>query len=195
VQPTTAKDLLEFWPRIAAQGLVAKPAAINYKAAASAVLGGTNTPGDANLKELDVDKLLRQFENLQAKKYKPETMRVVESRFRRALEEFLRWAQNPKAFEPEIGQARPRGDSEAKKTAKSTPKNKAPGTRQPTDEGTPDAIVDEQVIGNGSAMIWYPLPLRPGVVAKLLLPTDLTNADVERIAGFLRFAVLPGGGP
>lgn len=191
MQPTTAKDLLEFWPRIAAQGLVAKPAASNYKAAASAVLGGTNTPGDTNLKEVDVDKLLRQFENLQAKKYKPDTMRVVESRFRRALEEFLRWAQNPKAFEPEIGQARPRGDTDGKKASK----NKVSGAKKEKDSGSSDPIVDEAMGGDGSTMVLYPLPLRQGVVAKLLLPTDLTNTEVERIAGFLRSAVLPGGDP
>ena len=104
MQSTTAKDFLEFWPRIAEQGLVAKPAAANYRNATASILSGTSTADDVNMKDIDVDKLLQKFVNLNAKKYKPDSMRVTESRFRRALTEFLRWAQNPGAFEPEIGQ-------------------------------------------------------------------------------------------
>ena len=188
MQPTTAKDLLEFWPNLSRQGLIAKAAAANYKNAVNAILSGTETPNEADVKELDVDELFRRFVNLNAKRYKPETLGVIESRFRRARSEFLRWAENPKAFQPEIGQTRRKNPSTSSTKSE----------RRKETKGAPDDRHEEEFGDEGGPMISYPLPLRPGIVAKLTVPADLTDADVSRITAFLKMAVLPPapkGGP
>ena len=41
--------------------------------------------------------------------------------------------------------------------------------------------------------ITYDLPLRPDLVVRLSLPLDLTAADAERVAGFVRSLVFEAG--
>ena len=44
-----------------------------------------------------------------------------------------------------------------------------------------------------SLLITFPFPLRPGLVVTLLLPDDLTAAEAERVATFVRTLEREGG--
>jgi hypothetical protein len=42
------------------------------------------------------------------------------------------------------------------------------------------------------AYIEYPFPLRPGVMARLILPTAITREDVRRLSAFMSMLVVGG---
>jgi hypothetical protein len=47
------------------------------------------------------------------------------------------------------------------------------------------ALTKSRVSKRGSSLLTHDLHVRPGVVAKLMLPADLTRAEAERLAQFL----------
>ncbi len=160
----SADDLLEFLDHAGDKGLMPAATAQALAVATRNVLGILSDDEKADLRQLDLDAIVRRFTNKRAKDFNPSSLKEYGRRLRRAVDLFLSWRNDPANFtEKELG-------------------NNESITRETSTEQAPD-----EVAGTYRSAI----PIRPGLVVTLVnIPNDLTGAEAERIAGFVRMLAL-----
>jgi hypothetical protein len=171
---TTGKALVEHWGWAAEKGLMNKNTAAGLRAACVQVLSVLDNWETTELRHLDVDETLRRFQNLRIKNFKPQSLEVYKRRFRQALASYTAFLANPGAWRPLTHERPQRGAVFA-----------APDIDRAaawTAGHVPNKIISHEEIN----LITYPFPLRSGTVAQLMLPTDLTLSEVNRLAAFMR---------
>jgi hypothetical protein len=172
----SADDLLAFLDHAGDKGLM--PAATSQALAVATrnVLGILSDTEKADLRQLDLDAAIKRFTNKRAKDFNPSSLKEYGRRIRRAVDLFLSWRDDPANF--------------TVKTRTTTGPRKRdtelggdePMTRETSTEQAPD-----EVAGTYRSAI----PIRPGLVVTLVnIPNDLTSAEAERIAGFVRMLAL-----
>jgi hypothetical protein len=172
----SADDLLEFLDHAGDKGLMPAATAQALAVATRNVLGILSDDEKADLRQLDLDAIVRRFTNKRAKDFNPSSLKEYGRRIRRAVDLFLSWREDPANFTVKTRTtAGPRkGDKELG--------SDAPVTRETSTEQAPG-----EVAGTYRSAI----PIRPGLVVTLVnIPNDLTSAEAERIAGFVRMLAL-----
>jgi hypothetical protein len=172
----SADDLLEFLDHAGDKGLM--PAATSQALAVATrnVLGILSDAEKADLRQLDLDAIVRRFTNKRAKDFNPASLKEYGRRIRRAVDLFLSWREDPANFK-----VKTRTTAGALKRVKELGSDE-PMTRETSTEQAPD-----EVAGTYRSAI----PIRPGLVVTLVnIPNDLTSVEAERIAGFVRMLAL-----
>jgi hypothetical protein len=176
-------DLLDFLDMLASTHLVKRNTVDSWKTASQKILDVMRPEERADLRNLDVDAIFRRFENRDGKRYKPSSLRVYKSRFSTALDQFARWRDNPSGYRPDPRDKK----SDTKPTARPRPSIRQRERRlgpSPTDQ--PLERITAHVEPEGADTITLPVPLRPGVMIKIVgLPVDLSGAEAKRLASVL----------
>ena len=172
----SADDLLEFLDHAGDKGLMPAATAQALAVATRNVLGILSDDEKADLRQLDLDAIVRRFTNKRAKDFNPSSLKEYGRRLRRAVDLFLSWRNDPANFT-----VKTRTTTGPRKREKELGNNE-PITRETSTEQAPD-----EVAGTYRSAI----PIRPGLVVTLVnIPNDLTSAEAERIAGFVRMLAL-----
>lgn len=163
-------DLLEFLDHAADRGLMPAASAQALAVASRSVLGVLTEPEKTDLSRLDVGALIKRFTNKRAKDFNPSSLKEYGRRVHRAVDLFLKWREDPANFT-------------VKTRAASRRKNRS-GASSDGGEGDAEPIpIPEQRTGTYHSSI----PVRSGVVVTLLnVPHDLTRAEAERLAAFVK---------
>jgi hypothetical protein len=176
-----ARSLVDHWNWAAGKGLMNGNTAAGLRSASTQVL---QVIGDGwettDVTALDVDDLLIRFQNLKKKDYTPQVLELYKKRFRKALVSYLSYLENPGSWKPST-QERPA----------SSQRNGRQPKRQPE---TVRVVASETGHPAGPNEVEYPFPLRAGVMARLVLPRDLTRDDVDRLSAFMSMLVVSIGG-
>lgn len=174
----SADDLLDFLDRAAERGLLPVATAQALGVATRNVLGVLGEQEKRDLSQQDLDAVIKRFNNKRAKDFSPSSLKEYARRLHRAVELFAAWRDDPANFT-----VRTRATASARKHE--TGKSSAP--RQPESElGQSDQSPPSQTGTYDSA-----IPVRPGVVVTLTnVPHDLTKAEAERLAGFVRMLAI-----
>src|SRR6266545_3531645 len=122
-----------------------------------AVLWRVSLADDLDVRTIDVDDVLDQFEDAAAGRLTTHSLQTYRAGFRRGLDMFLRWQAKD-----------PRWDIGPSSRARRPP---APATGS---DGT----------------IPHTFPVRAGITTRLTLPVDLTAAEADRLAQFIRSLVV-----
>jgi hypothetical protein len=173
---TTAKQLVDHWTWAADKGLMNRNTAGALRAACSQVLGVLDNWEQLDVTSLNVEDVLRRFQNLRARDFSPESLNAYARRFRNAVESFLQYVKDPASWKP----------------AARAPKTQTEGNGKPDvkrRKTAPAEQADEFVVANETphvgGLIEYPFPLRDNVVARLKLPRDISAAEAKRLYGFM----------
>jgi hypothetical protein len=126
----------------------------------------------ADLSRLDIDAVIKRFVNKRAKDFNPASLKEYGRRVRRAVDLFLEWRKDPANFT-------------TKTRASSTSRRKQSGAEngERTTKDLQAEAIPSQLPGT------YPssFPIRPGLVVTLVnIPYDLTSAEAERLASFIK---------
>lgn len=169
-------DLLGFLDHAAKRGLMPAATAQAMAVAARNVLGVLTDDEKKNLGQVDIDAAVKRFTNKRARDFTPSSLKVYGQRVHRAVALFLDWRRDPANFT--VRTRAPRRPAKLHDVA--------PDDFPPTMAGIPaqpPAAAPAQVDGTYQSS----LPVRPGVVVTLTnIPTDLTAAEADRLAGFIR---------
>lgn len=169
-------DLVEFLDHAGDKGLMPAATAQALAVATRNVVGVLSDDEKRDLSRLEIDAVIKRFTNKRAKDFNPTSLKEYGRRIKRAVELYLAWREDPANFS-------------IKTRATSAPrrKDKGPGNGDPaTREGPTDQIPDDTPGTYRSSV-----PVRPGLVVTLVnIPNDLTSAEAERIAGFVRLLAL-----
>src|SRR5713226_4502760 len=167
----SARSLVDHWTWAADKGVMNRNTAAGLRSACTRVLEVNGTDWDkTDISSLDVEAQLIRFQNLRKRDFRPQVLEVYKQRFRKALASYLDYLQNPGAWKPAT-QERPAASQRTDRSPRRQP------TTTPVSAGTPTHRA-------GADEVEYPFPLRPGVMARLILPSNLTQEDVKRLNAF-----------
>jgi hypothetical protein len=117
--------------------------------------------------------MLRRFHVKSKIDLNDQSRATYESRFRRAVEMYLKYLADNPSWKPASSKARATTPRAATSKPAAAP---AADVRE-----TPPIPNNGTVTPPSPGMIEFPIPLRPGVQGKLILPDDLTKKEAERV--------------
>jgi hypothetical protein len=162
---TNGKAFLHHWRWAAEKGLMNRNTADGIRSAGAQVLSVLDEKEREDVTALDVEAVLKRFENLKAKEFKPKVLETYKSRFRTGVASFRAYLKDPGGWKSGIVERPPRvkeGD----------------GVGRATVEASVQPLP-------GTGLVEYPFPLREGQTARLVLPRDLKTAEVKRLSAFM----------
>ncbi|CAN5314331.1 hypothetical protein BH20ACT8_BH20ACT8_08840 [soil metagenome] len=177
----TAGGAVGFFDYLANKSLMNKSTAAARKSAVVKVMEIDDGWEDVDLRSLDLDEQVVRFHNFAKAKYAPNSLSTYESRFRSAVEEYVRYLDDPAAYKPTVRRAvkREKGDNNrASASASGSSTAVGEASAEVTSGPAPAPPPREK-------LVTYPFPLREGVMAYVQLPTDLRKGEAERMARFL----------
>lgn len=167
-------DLLDFLAHAGDKGLMPAATASALGVATRKVLSVLDSPEREDVRRLDVDGVIKRFTNKRAKEFNPTSLKEYGRRVHRAIDLFLSWRADPANFT-----VKTRATSTARK--KDRPSRPETVTRE-IDQKDDSATAPRDDGGYQSSF-----PIRPGTVVTVLnIPSDLTPAEAERLAKFVR---------
>lgn len=172
----SAGDLLEFLDHASDKGLMPAATAQALAVATRNVLGILSDEEKADLSQLDLDAAIKRFSNKRAKNFNPASLKEYGRRIRRAVDLFLSWREDPANF-----------TIKTRTTSAPRRRERGSGNGEPVAREAPMEQIPDDVAGTYRSS----LPVRPGLVVTLSnVPYDLTSAEAERIARFVRMLAL-----
>jgi hypothetical protein len=172
----SVEELLGFLEHAAERGLMPAATAQALAVASRNVFGILSDQETADIRQLDLDAVVKRFHNKRARDFSTDTLKEYERRVRRAVKLFMEWREDPANF-----RAATRGTAPGRKR-KGGPETISGGDA-PT--SSPAASLP------ASGMYQTVLPLGPGRFVTLAnVPADLTSAEAERLAQFVRMLVV-----
>lgn len=173
----TADDLLEFLDHAGDKGLMPAATAQALAVASRNVMGILSEQEKKDLSQLDVDSVVKRFNNKRARDFNPSSLKEYGRRVRKAVELFLSWREDPSSFSVKTrAKSGPRWKDRSHETAETSD----------SDQGPADGVgVSRPGTYNSS------IPVRPGVVVTLSnVPHDLSKAEAERLANFVKMLAI-----
>lgn len=173
----TGDGLVEFLGWAAKKGNLNPNTAAALRSASRELLGVEAEDGNfagIEIRSLDVDDLGRRFANLRASAYSPASLETYQSRFRRAVEMYKKFLENPATWRPDT---RERGSQR--------PKAQQSGDTARADRRGTEPAQTAGEERRDSNFIVYPFPIRKGVVASLSLPAEMSTSEAKRLCSFI----------
>lgn len=180
-------ELLSFLDYVVEKGLQAEATAKSRKTAATKVLEAVDDAEKQDLRSLDREAAFTRFMNLNKKTYSPESFQVYRSRFNSALDDFLRYAEDPSSFRP-VASPKTSRSRAAGENGKSASKGRS---NEPEKKGA-SAAAPVLALPAPEPMLEIPVPLSDGKIARLLLPKALKKSDADRISALVAAYAVDG---
>jgi len=169
-------DLIDFLDHAGDRGLMPAATAQALAVAVRNVLGVLSDQEKNNLSDQDLDSVIKRFNNKRAKDFSPTSLKEYGRRVHKAVELFLAWREDPANFT-------------VKTRATAGPRKKEKGNSSAPQPDTELEQIDQQETAPGTYR--SAIPVRPGVVVTIAnVPYDLTKAEAERLAGFVRMLAI-----
>jgi hypothetical protein len=166
--------LLRFLDTVTAKGLMNANTAGGMKAACLKILDDVADAED--VRPIDVNTAVIRYNNRNPGILSPNSLAEYQRRVSRAIQDFVRWTENPAAF-------RPRGRSAAAKN-----KNGKEVEANPVEPEAHTPLASPPHVASppaSSAGLPLSYPLRPDFLAQVVIPRDLTAEEARRMGAFL----------
>ncbi len=162
--------LARFIEFVVEKSLVHPATAQGWRVATSKVLEELPPANMADVRRIDVDATFRTFLNRNPGRLSPASVGEYRRRVGRAIEEFVRWVENPGTYSfrsaPRAGKGESRGHSQP-----AAPERASRARPAATAALVPDLALN--------------YPLRPDLLAQVVVPRDLTVEEAHRMGAFL----------
>jgi hypothetical protein len=176
----SVEDLLGFLEHAGEKGLMPPATATALAVATRNVFGVLSEEEKSDITRLDLTSIVKRFQNKRAKDFSGPTLKEYDRRVRRAISLFLSWRQDPANFQAPT------------RATTSTRKRKSNSESETEVESVGRPSVSDLSVAPGSFQTAVPLG-RDRVVTLINVPTDLTPAEAERLARFVRMLAIDAG--
>lgn len=167
------EGLLVFLDVAATRGALPRATAAALTVACRRVMEVLTAKERANLLNVDPAAVIKRFDHKFADRFSARSLKDYGRRFERALELFKQWNASPSNFSAPMRLTRRA--------------RQHPATLAPTREQTSVLTEGHTAPPPGASSFHSSFPVRPGTVVTLLnVPTDLTRAEADRLAQFIR---------
>jgi hypothetical protein len=158
------------------KGLVNPSTAQGWRVATTKVLEELPDQERADVRRIDVDATFRAFLNRNPGRLSPASVGEYRRRVGRAIEEFVSWIEDPGGY----------GNRSAAWAIKTESRLRPRPARLLCPEAAPArAPVRGPLNPRNDAEMMLDYPLRPGLLARVVLPRDLTVEEARRMGAFL----------
>jgi hypothetical protein len=157
------------------------------KAAVGKILGEVGA--DQDVRSIDVDMEVRRFNNLHPGDLSPESLATYAKRVKLAISHYVSYVEDPTKYKPP-GRPATNGGSAPKKSEKTKRDTSTVDVTdvtvvEPITSPTPHLVRAETFIAT-EANLAMPFPLRPGYLAQIVIPRDMTKAEAARLCAFIQ---------
>jgi hypothetical protein len=169
-EPDFSRDALaRFIDYVVDKNLVNPSTAQGWRVATTKVLAELTPEERTDVRRIEVDATFKQFLNRNPGRLSPASTGEYRRRVGRAIDEFVSWMENPAGY----------GSRTAAWTARSEsrPRSRPRGSAPPA-----SAPALERSESGGVALSF---PVRPGFLAHVVVPADLTVDEARRMGAFL----------
>jgi hypothetical protein len=168
------EGLLAFLEAAGDRGAIPRATAAALTVASRRVMEVLTANERANLLNVKPAAVVKRFSHKHADRFSPGSLKEYGRRFERALELFKQWNANPSNFSV------PTRLTKRARQGRGAADHTHGETRALLDENAPAARA-------GASSFHSSFPVRPGTVVTFLnIPSDLTKAEAERLAQFVR---------
>lgn len=162
--------LARFIEFVVEKGLAHPSTAQGWRVATSKVLVDLSPAEAEDVRRIDVDATFRTFLHRNPGRLAPASVGEYRRRVGRVIEEFVRWVENPGDYRPRAAAYTARQDSR-------------PRTRARVVAGSASGQAPAPRREEGGIALDY--PIRPGQLASVVVPRDLTVEEARRMGAFL----------
>lgn len=181
----SAEDVLDFLAHAGERGLMPAATAQALAVATRNVFAVLDESEKSDLPLHDLDSVIRRFNNKRARDFTPTSLKEYARRVRRAADLYLKWKNDPANFSVRTRATSPRSKAADRAKVRITQ------SMQSNDPDENDGFTAQPYpcspspgAGDGYATAF---PVRAGqVVTVSNIPLDLTNAEADRLAQFIR---------
>jgi hypothetical protein len=178
--------LARFVEFVVATGLVNPSTAQGWRVATTKVLEELTPEELADVRRIDVEETFRAFLHRHPGRLSPASVGEYRRRVGRAIEEFVRWVDDPGAYGALGSAAARQPDGTGPRRRGRGRPHASPGDPVRTSNGDDRAPVTPRALApqrrDGLALEY---PLRPGFLAQVVVPPDLTVDEARRMGAFL----------
>lgn len=164
-------ELIKFLDYVSKKGIMNESTVVARKIAVQKVLSVLEPSEKTDLRQLNRDQLFTRFLNKYGKDFTPGSLTTYRQRFSSALDDFIKYVNDPAGFKP-AGTAR--GPRQTSAGASST-------RRVIAAEGHASGRSHAQAV-SAQDLFAYPISLSGGRIAQLYLPPTITHADADRVS-------------
>jgi hypothetical protein len=160
-----------------------------YKAALSKILGDVS--GEEDVRKIDVKTQVLRYNNLNPGELSPASLKQYEKRVAQCIQHFISWKTDPTAFKPpQRVLSNGNGDKADKPKAKAKAGTPASNAAAPAAATTLDQPKEHEppkpAVGTSTGQnLVLPYPLRPGYLAQIIVPLDMTKDEAARLCAFI----------
>jgi hypothetical protein len=179
--------LARFIEYVVAKGLVNPSTAQGWRVATTKVLEELSAEELADVRQIDAEETFRAFLHRHPGRLSPASVGEYRRRVGRAIEEFVRWVDDPGAYGAVGSAAARQGDGTGPRRRGRGRPSAPPGEAVRTSAGDQGAAAPALAMPvprrrDGLALEY---PLRPGFLAQVVVPPDLTVDEARRMGAFL----------
>jgi hypothetical protein len=180
--------LARFIEFVVAKGLVHPATAQGWRVATAKVLEDLTPAEGEDVRKIDVEVTFKGFLNRYPGRLSPASVGEYRRRVGRAIEEFVRWMEDPGSYAFRSPPRAARAETRRRPEGASAP-SQDPDRPRPSGPAT---------VRPGGIALEY--PLRPDLLAQVIVPRDLTVEEARRMGAFLvtlavDFKPFPSGEP
>jgi hypothetical protein len=182
-------DMVAFVDMMTTKGWINGNTGGGYKAALSKILG--DVPGEEDVRKIDVKTQVLRYNNLNPGDLSPASLKQYEKRVAQCIQHFINWKTDPTAFKPPQ-RVLSNGNGDKPDKPKATAKAAKPALKAaaPTPAATTDAPREHELpkpaVGTSTGQnLVLPYPLRPGYLAQIIVPLDMTKDEAARLCAFI----------
>jgi hypothetical protein len=180
--------LARFIDYVVDKNLVHPATAQGWRVATSKVLEELPAEAEADVRQLDVEGTFRRFLNRYPGRLSPASVGEYRRRVGRAIEEFVRWVEDPGGYAFKGAPRTARADGRRRPDSSPPSGGVDPSPAGGSGSGRRLAASGSQAaprppaLGDGIALQY---PLRPDLLAQVVVPRDLTVEEARRMGAFL----------
>jgi hypothetical protein len=166
----SASAFQEFLRQSAVSGIIKPATGRSRKLAAEQLLGQLKSHERVDLRMVDVEELCSRFHKIQGSTIRPENLQVYSQRLSSAVDDFIRWTENPAGFVSNEGEL---------------PEAIVVASR----DNAGEAVAREELALNPprSPHDIFPVPIREDLIVYLQnIPLDMTGAEARKIAAVVQ---------
>lgn len=163
--------LARFIEFVVAKGLVHPATAQGWRVATSKVLEELPPAEVEDVRRIEVEPTFKDFLNRYPGRLSPASVGEYRRRVGRAIEEFMRWMDDPGSYAFRTPPRAPKADPRRRPGAAPAPARTAPNGPAPA-----------PTRAHGMSLEY---PLRPDLLAQVVVPRDLTVEEARRMGAFL----------
>ena len=164
------------------KNLVHPATAQGWRVATTKVLEELPAEARSDIRRLDVEGTFRAFLNRNPGRLSPASIGEYRRRVGRAIEEFVRWVEDPGSYAFRGAARAPRAETRRRAEAARAGN---PGLSAGGSHGSsaPAALPPAAALAGDGISLQY--PLRPDLLAQVVVPRDLTVDEARRMGAFL----------